>query len=408
MRIDQILTAPEDSTRPLLMTTPPGLDDAAGRLRERRLTGVVTGLDADIDEVLAHLAEVLPATHVPEEQATFNLPPGEHMRALQPDLTDPECEDLLDLVGLPRSLAGASALGPGGGSLTVAERQRLTLAMALAARPDTLLIGPILPLRDPDGALETIHRVAQAVPGHVAVAAATPEVAAAMDAILFVTADEVRVGTHAELLVESTEYSDIWERRLNTARVDLSSLGLGEDAETSMYARLVMERYDEGDIVYRQGDPADRIIFIVAGNLEILTTDDNADSRRVAVLGPGNHCGDLRLTVGERRAETVRCLESAVVRSLSREAISAGMMGLLDRSAAERRIITALLRQGAMTQVELRQRLPDLRDAEFESALALLIRDGAITQRGEELTTVHRRTTKTGAADILDRIGGLA
>jgi len=44
---------------------------------------------------------------------------------------------------------------------------------------------------------------------------------------------------------------------------------------------------------------------------------------------PGNHCGDLRLTVGETRAESVWALTPLVLRSLSREAITAGITGLL-------------------------------------------------------------------------------
>lgn len=408
MRIEQILTAPIDPARPLTFEPPVGLHDAAEPLLRCRLTGVVTGLDIDPDDVLACLAEVSGALHVTQEPAAFNLPVGDHLRALRPELADTEAGDLLRLVGL-ETLAGdtTSPLGPGGAALTVAERQRLTLAMAVAGRPDSLLIGPILPLRDTDSALELIHRIADAVPEHMALAAMTPEVAQAMNAVIFVTGDDVRTGTHADLLVDSPAYSAIWERRLRADQVDLSALGLGEEAESSMHARLVMERYADGDIVYREGDPADRVLFIVAGRLEILTSDGLGNERRVAVIGAGNHCGDLRLTVAERRAETVRCLDSAVVRSLSRDAISAGMMGLLDRTSAERRIVTALLRWGSASPEELRERLADLDTAEFDAALALLIRDGAVARRGDALTAVHRRTTKTGAADILDRIGGL-
>jgi len=129
--------------------------------------------------------------------------------------------------------------------------------------------------------------------------------------------------------------------------------------------------------------------------------------RRVATLGPGNHCGDLRLTPGERRAETVKCLDDVVVRSLSRAAISAGMMGLLDRTVAERRIIAALLRYGPADDQSLRERVTGLHDSQFESAMALLIRDGAVARRDNRNFPVHKRVSKSGASDILDRIGGL-
>jgi hypothetical protein len=113
------------------------------------------------------------------------------------------------------------------------------------------------------------------------------------------------------------------------------------------------------------------------------------------------------LTPGERRAETVRCLDDVVVRSLSRAAISAGMMGLLDRTAAERRIIAALLRYGPADDQSLRESVNGVDDSQFDSAIALLIRDGAIVRRDDRYLPVHKRSTKAGAADILDRIGGL-
>jgi ABC-type multidrug transport system fused ATPase/permease subunit len=405
LRIDQILNAPVDSRRPLASALPRDLAEATGRLMQAPLVGLVTGLDVEADEVLAVMADEVGCIHVTQEPAVFNLPFGAHLRALNPALTDDRSAQILDAVGLTGNDA-SQLLGPSGSALTVSERQRLTLAMALAAEPETLFLGPILAVRDTDGALELIRRVAADGPRCLVVSAATPEVAEAADAVVFVTKAQVCLGSHADLLVSQPEYSALWERRLHADQVDLSALGLGSDAESSLHARLVMERYADGDIVYREGDPADRVIFVAAGRLEILTGSEETDLRRVAVLGPGNHCGDLRLTVRERRAETVRCLESAVVRSLSREAISAGMMGLLDRSPAERRIVTALLRSGAMTPDELRDQLPDLDGNQFDAALALLIRDGAVSERGGRLSTIHRRSTKAGVADILDRIGG--
>lgn len=408
LRIDQILTKPLDAERPRASGMPEGLADVAVPVCERGLVGVVTGVDVEADDVLALLSREVDGLHVTAEPVAFNMPIADHLRALRPDLAEEEVGALVERVGLQSPVCPATEpLGPGGAALTTAEKQRLTLALALAAQPDALLVGPILPLLDTDGALELIRTITDPGPRLLAVAAFTPEIAEEADTVLFVTGQQVRSGSHADLLVQSPEYSAVWERRLHADQVDLSPLGLGQDAEESMHARLVMERYDDGDIVYRQGDPADRIIFIVAGRLEILASEADGQARRVAVLGPGNHCGDLRLTVGERRAETVRCLDSAVVRSLSREAISAGMMGLLDRTSAERRIVTALLRSGPGTEEEVRARLPDLDDGEFDAALALLVRDGAIARRGDELTTVHRRTTKAGAAAILDRIGGL-
>ena len=89
------------------------------------------------------------------------------------------------------------------------------------------------------------------------------------------------------------------------------------------------------------------------------------------------------------------------------EAISAGMSGLLDRTASERRIVSTILRSGPSTAEELQVVLHDIDGADLLSALALLKGDGAITEEDGRYRTVQKRATKSGAADILDRIGGL-
>ena len=95
------------------------------------------------------------------------------------------------------------------------------------------------------------------------------------------------------------------------------------------------------------------------------------------------------------------------MRSLSREAISAGMSGLLDRTATERRIVSVILRNGPSTIDELHAQLSDVDATAVASSVSLLESDGAIVAEGDRYRTVQKRATKSGAADILDRIGGL-
>jgi CRP-like cAMP-binding protein len=139
----------------------------------------------------------------------------------------------------------------------------------------------------------------------------------------------------------------------------------------------------------------------------VTVTDAGGQERRTAVLGPGNHCGDLSLTVGETRAESAWALTPLVVRSLSREAITAGLTGLLDRTPTERRIVTSILRSGPATADELRQRLPDVEPRLFDSSLALLLKDGAVRDSDGVLSAVQRRQVKAGTSALLDRLGDL-
>ena len=349
--------------------------------------------------------------HIPQEPLAFNASIADHFRGVVPDLSESAMRSLLESVGLgylaamPEGLT--QLLGPVGTRLTIDERQRLGLAVALATNSRMLLVGPLLALADTDTALSLIQTLRERQLPAVVVSARTAEIAANMDLIIFATEAGMRMDTHERLLVDSPEYSHLWSARLSTSDVDLSVLGIDESAQGTLLTRLVTESYGSGEIIYREGAPADRIVFTISGKIEILASDGHGNTRRVAVLGPGNHCGDLRLTPGEVRAETAVAIDDTVVRSLSREAISAGMSGLLDRTASERRIVSTILRSGPSTAEELQVVLHDIDGADLLSALALLKGDGAITEEDGRYRTVQKRATKSGAADILDRIGGL-
>jgi len=233
----------------------------------------------------------------------------------------------------------------------------------------------------------------------------TSDLAEAVDKMVFLAEESVYFGTHHDLLENVEPYSHLWKQRLSMVEVDLSVLGIAEDVHAELHTRLVTERYRSGEVIYLEGDEADRIVFTISGRVEITATDSHGTSRRVAVLGPGDYCGDLRLAAGERRAETARALDDCVVRTLSREAISAGLAGMLDRTPTERRLLTSILREGAATEDVLAERLPGLAAGEVSSALALLLRDGAIVQVDGSYSLAHIRTTHRRAEGILDRLG---
>ena len=323
--------------------------------------------------------------HVPQEPLAFNATIVEHFKALVPDIEDLAVTDLLNEVGLGYLASDPAGLmrplGPAGSHLTIDERQRLALAMSMATQSRMLLVGPLLALADTDTALPLIKALrARRFPA-VVVTARTAEVAASMDLMIFATATSMRMGTHEDLLLESPEYSQLWLSRLSSMDVDLSVLGIDEASQGSLLTRLVTERYGTGDTIYREGAPADRIIFTVSGQIEIRATDLTGVERRVAVMGPGNHCGDLRLTPGELRAETAVAIDNCIV--------------------------SAILRTGPSTLDELRVLLADIDESDIDSALSLLKSDGAIAEDSGRFRTVQTRAAKTGVADILNKIGGL-
>jgi ABC-type multidrug transport system fused ATPase/permease subunit/CRP-like cAMP-binding protein len=371
------------------------------------VAGAVTldGVDVRSPSVQGQLA------YVPDETAGFDVSAIDELRAADPALSVEGAHALLARFGLSHIADSTRdldvAMGPGGNLLAVSDRQLLNLTVAVASRPRVLLAGSLIPLGEADVALPILTALRAEGYQATVLSVRDPVVAEAVDLIAFLDGSTLRTGTHQELLVSSPGYARMWEQRLTGADVDLSVLGLSPDDEAGIHTRLVTESYAAGDPVYRQGAPADRILFIISGQAAVTVTDREGRERRTAVLGPGNHCGDLSLTVGETRAESVWAVTPLVVRSLSREAITAGLTGLLDRTATERRIVTSILRSGPGTADELRERLPDVTPRLFDSSLALLVKDGAVRESGGVLSAVQRRQAKAGAAALLDRLGDL-
>ena len=431
-RIDKILTdEPATASAPLIDLgdhrvdlTCEGLGVTSGAL-----VGLVTTPDIDIDTLMSiysgsdnpqdwqmtvdghliRLPHVNPETqHVTAEPLTINASLMSYFRGVHNGIEESRVTELLEIVGLPELIDRRfEEIGPAGNRLTVNQRQRLALACALAAEPEVLLIGPILALADAETAIPLITSLRVQGIELIVLAVRDVDVAHEMSQLIFADNSGAISGSHQELLVKNSKYARLWEGRLLTSDVDLSVLGLGDGADDSLYAKLVTEHFAPGTPVYRTGDPADRVIFVISGHIEIATKDSEGNTRRVAVLAPGMHCGDLRLTVGEKRAEDAIAVDSAVVRSLSRGAISAGMSGMLDRTPTERKVVSTILRAGSLSVTQLESELSVMNPEEVRKALDLLLRDGAIRDVNGILSVVQKRAVKSGAADILDRIGGM-
>jgi CRP-like cAMP-binding protein/ABC-type taurine transport system ATPase subunit len=431
-RIDDILNdEPAPASEPLIDLRSKRVDLTVESLgiAPGSLVGLVTTPDIDIDTLMSifsgndnpqdwrmttdghliRLPHVNPMIqHVTAEPLTINASPMTYLRGVVDDIEESRGIELMQAVGLHELVDRRfEEIGPAGNRLTVNQRQRLALACALAAAPDVLLIGPILALADAETAMPLIASLRGQGIELIVIATRDVDVAHEVSRLMFADNLGVTTGSHQDLLVNNPRYARLWEGRLLTSDVDLSVLGLGDEAGDSLYAKLVTEHFEPGTPLYRTGDPADRVIFVISGHIEISTRDADGNTRRVAVLAPGMHCGDLRLTVGEKRAEDATAVDNAVVRSLSRGAISAGMSGMLDRTPTERKIVSLILRAGSLSVSDLEAELSDLNPAELRKALDLLRQDGAIREVDGLMSVVQKRAVKSGAAEILDRIGGL-
>ena len=379
-------------------TVPPGV------------TGVVVPTSIDVEIVLESMAKTLgeQSLFVPVNPLTLDVSVEDLAAGSGLKCSVESFQEICAKVGLdfgdPLDQASIS-LKTSLSMLTVNDRQRLAIAIAIGQEPKALLLGPLLALSDPDSDLHLGELAAQCNIPRVLFALKVSEQVAWTESIIFHSQSGPLIGEHQTLLIEQPQYAEIWERRLNASEVDLSVLGLEGESAFALQARLVTEKYEAGEYIYRGGELADRIVFLISGRIEVNVNDKDGDAHRVAVIGPGAHCGDLRLTVGERRTESAIALENCVVRTLSREAIAVGVTGLLDRSPVERKIVAALLRNGPSSEIELIPLLPGISPDQTKKAFALLLSDGAIAQENGKYRVQQKRAVKSGTDSLFDLLG---
>ncbi len=80
--------------------------------------------------------------------------------------------------------------------------------------------------------------------------------------------------------------------------------------------------YQEGDIVFSQGDEGDRLYLIASGQVEIVYEDTGGQATVVSVLKEGNGFGEMTILAGERRSATARVPNSAMIFSLNADVIN--------------------------------------------------------------------------------------
>jgi uncharacterized protein YhbP (UPF0306 family) len=94
-------------------------------------------------------------------------------------------------------------------------------------------------------------------------------------------------------------------------------------------AQLQTVQFDAGDVIVRQGAPADKFFIIVDGEVEVMREDDGRE-RTLATLKRGQFFGEMAILRDTPRMATVRALVPTTLFAMPREAFSglvAGSMG---------------------------------------------------------------------------------
>ncbi|HEY3185866.1 MAG TPA: ATP-binding cassette domain-containing protein [Solirubrobacteraceae bacterium] len=291
--------------------------------------------------------------------------------------TDAEIEGAARSARLDELVAGLPAgydtvLGERGVRMSGGQRQRLAIARALLRDPPVLILDEPTSALDARTEAEILDTLAAAMRGRTTITI-THRLALAAGADLVIVLDGGRVaerGTHAELVAAGGLYQRLWAEQ--TGRSPMEATGplagvpllAGVPAEhlAALAGRLVRQRYGAGDVVVRQGDPADKLYLIRHGQADVLVADDHGQ-RLVNRLHAGDYFGEYALLAGVRRTATVRAAAPLDVDSLDRaDLLSAAerqpaIQATLSRFVAQRR--AAYLAAERAAGVDVRQRFTE-------------------------------------------------
>jgi CRP-like cAMP-binding protein len=95
--------------------------------------------------------------------------------------------------------------------------------------------------------------------------------------------------------------------------------GLDDATADELLPRIAFERHRRGEVVFRQGEPAEDLWLLVEGRVKL--TRITADQREtvLAVLGPGEVFGETCLLEGTPRAVTATAIGPATLARVTRE-----------------------------------------------------------------------------------------
>jgi uncharacterized protein YhbP (UPF0306 family) len=94
---------------------------------------------------------------------------------------------------------------------------------------------------------------------------------------------------------------------------------LPQERFESMAASLQTMEVPAGEVIVRQGAPADKFFIIVEGEVEVVR-DDDGTSRKLANLGAGQFFGEMAILRDLPRAATVRAVTPTTLFAMERDA----------------------------------------------------------------------------------------
>ena len=102
---------------------------------------------------------------------------------------------------------------------------------------------------------------------------------------------------------------------MTQAKVELHELrhlalfgAMADSALEHLASSLSVIEPQPGDVLFREGDPADDMFVVLGGEIEVLKRSRQGSESRVALLGPGDWFGEMSIVDVQPRSATVRAV----------------------------------------------------------------------------------------------------
>ena len=119
-------------------------------------------------------------------------------------------------------------------------------------------------------------------------------------------------------------------------------LALDTEAAAALRASLKERAIAKGETLFIEGEPGDSMFLVIEGKLKLGQTSKDGRESLLAVLGPGEMCGELSLFDPGPRTSTATALTDAIVLSLGQEQLKPWLSGRPELAAA---LLQALARR---------------------------------------------------------------
>ena len=134
-----------------------------------------------------------------------------------------------------------------------------------------------------------------------------------------------------------------------------------------------ISKYRMNQIVFAQGDAADSVFFIEHGNVKVTVVSEQGKEAVVAVLGPGQFCGEGCLAGQPRRMATATAITDGEIMHLEKAAV---IRVLHDEPAFSEMFVSHLLARNIRVEEDLVDQLFNSSEKRLARALLLLANFG--------------------------------